>query len=540
MAGPRTVKPPLVDRVFARRAGLQKPRPWRVETVRIPAPDGAGIGADIYTPLDRSKGVLLARGPYGRGGMLALGAARMYAAQGYTVLFASTRGTADSGGVLDPMRDEVADGRAIVTWMRGQPWYQGRFATVGASYLGYTQWALLSDPPEDLVTSVITMGPHDFSQHAWGTGTFNLDLLGWADTVQATQQGPLTSLFKLASAPRRLAPVYRSVPVVAGADRHFSSTAPWLRERLLRPDLADSFWAPMRQSAALDKAAVPVLIQAGWQDIFLRQSMTQYARLRARGVPVAITVGAWTHLDVGFAAQQVLAPETLAWLGHYLAGEPAAPRTAPVRVQAGGSGKWLELAEWPPPGTATTFYLHGDGRLAAEEPPAADGPRSFTFDPGNPTPAVGGNKLGGGGYKDDSELARRQDVLSYETSPLAADLTVMGSARLTLAHAMERPDGDLFVRVSDIDAAGRPRNVAETYQRVRGEEPDVTLELLPAAHTFAAGHRIRLLIAGGSFPQFARSSGTGDNPLTAAALHANKHTVRHAAGSSALQLPVAG
>ena len=187
MAGPRTVKPPLIDRVPARRAWpQQKPRPWRVETVRIPAPDGTGLGADIYTPLGRSKGVLLSRGPYGRGGMLALGAARMYAAQGYTVLFASSRGTADSGGVLDP------------------------------------------------------------------------------------------------------------------------------------------------------------------------------------------------------------------------------------------------------------------------------------------TPAVGGNKLGGGGYKDDSELARRQDVLSYETSPLAADLTVMGSARLTLAHAMERPDGDLFVRVSDIDAAGRPRNVAETYQRVRG------------------------------------------------------------------------
>jgi predicted acyl esterase len=88
------------------------------------------------------------------------------------------------------------------------------------------------------------------------------------------------------------------------------------------------------------------------------------------------------------------------------------------------------------------------------------------------------------------------------------------------------------VRIPAADGTGLGADIYTPLGRSKG--------VLPAAHTFAAGHRIRLLIAGGSFPQFARSSGTGDNPLTATALHANNHTVRHAAGSSALQLPVAG
>ncbi|WP_354002957.1 CocE/NonD family hydrolase C-terminal non-catalytic domain-containing protein [Microbacterium elymi] len=63
----------------------------------------------------------------------------------------------------------------------------------------------------------------------------------------------------------------------------------------------------------------------------------------------------------------------------------------------------------------------------------------------------------------------------------------------------------------------------------------VRVELLDTAYTFRAGHRIRLVLAGGSFPQFARSAGTGENPLTAAALVPNTHTVTE----GTLTLPVA-
>ena len=64
---------------------------------------------------------------------------------------------------------------------RGSP---ASFATVGLSYLGFTQWALLTDPPPEMKAAVITVGPHDFSGPRWGTGSFGLnDFLGWSDLV---------------------------------------------------------------------------------------------------------------------------------------------------------------------------------------------------------------------------------------------------------------------------------------------------------------------------------------------------------------------
>jgi putative CocE/NonD family hydrolase len=463
----------------------------------------------------------------------------MYAGQGYTVVFASTRGTADSGGTLDPMRDEARDGQDIVAWMRRQAWYPGRFATFGISYLGYTQWALLSDPPEDLVTSIVAVGPHDFSRHAWGTGAFNFDLIGWAELVRTSTASLPRALVNQILSGMRLRPIFRATPVVDKADAHFRSTAPWVRERLIRPDLSDPFWRPMQHADALQKTTVPILIFAGWQDLFLPQSIQQYIQLHDRAVDVAITVGAWTHLQLASGAQSVVAPESVAWLDRYLAGSKAAPRSVPVRIQDGASGKWRDLPVWPPMTATTKLHLHDDGRLIAALPPATAATRSFVFDPSAPTPAVGGNMLAGGGYKNDSALAARRDVLAYDTDPLPTNLTIIGSARVALAHTTELPDADLFVRICDVDRKGRSRNVAETYVRLQDGPTSVGLNLLPTAHTFRAGHRLRLIVAGGSFPQFARNPGSGENPLTATSRRPNRHTIQHADGVSTLELPVA-
>jgi putative CocE/NonD family hydrolase len=510
-----------------------------MQTVRIPMRDGVELGADVYTPVGASKGVLLSWGPYGRSGLLAIiSSARMYAAQGYTVVFASTRGTADSGGTLDPMRDEARDGQDIVAWMRRQPWYPGRFATLGGSYLGYTQWALLSDPPEDLVTAIVAVGPHDFSRHAWGTGEFNFDLLGWAEVVRTATVSLPRILINQITTGKRLQPIFRATPVVDAADAYFKTTAPWLRERLVRPDLSDHYWQPMQHADALEKVTIPILIIAGWQDIFLSQSIQQYNRLRERDVDVALTVGPWTHLQIGLGAQSVVAPESLAWLNRHLAESTSPPRSAPVRIHDAASGKWRDLQVWPPRTVPTKLYLHDSGRLAAALPPATASTRSFLFDPAKPTPAVGGNMLENGGYKNDSALAARRDVLAYDTDPLPTNLTIVGSVRVALAHSTDLPDADLFVRISDVDQKGRSRNVTETYVRLQDGPTSVGLNLLPTAYTFRAGHCVRLLVAGGSFPQFARNPGTGENPLTATSLKSNRHTIHHAEGISALELPV--
>lgn len=75
-----------VDRVLARVMGLPKPGRYGRQTVRIPLRDGVTLGAEIYLPEQPPKGILLVRGPYGRGVIMSLVFAKVYPAQGYGVL----------------------------------------------------------------------------------------------------------------------------------------------------------------------------------------------------------------------------------------------------------------------------------------------------------------------------------------------------------------------------------------------------------------------------------------------------------------------
>jgi putative CocE/NonD family hydrolase len=161
---------------------------------------------------------------------------------------------------------------------------------------------------------------------------------------------------------------------------------------------------------------------------------------------------------------------------------------------------------------------------------------SLRYDPVDPTPTVGGPMLSGGGYVDDGKLAARADVLAFDGPPLTEDLEVLGRVIVHLTDRIEHPDADLFVRLSDVDERGRSRNVTEGYRRLRGDQV-VELPLSDTAHRFRRGHRIRLLVAGGSFPQYARSLGTGENPATGATFVANRHTIVHADGASWIELP---
>jgi predicted acyl esterase len=65
----------------------------------------------------------------------------------------------------------------------------------------------------------------------------------------------------------------------------------------------------------------------------------------------------------------------------------------------------------------------------------------------------------------------------------------------------------------------------------------IRIELDPIAHRFSAGSRIRVLVAGGCHPRFARNLGTGESVLSGQRMAGSTHTVRHGE-YSALTLPV--
>ena len=510
----------------------------------VPMRDGAVLRADVYLPAtgERHPTVML-RSPYRRSGGFPALFALPYAARGYAVVLQSVRGTFGSDGDFQPVVNEEHDGQDTVGWLREQPWFDGRLATLGPSYLGYTQWALALDPPPELAAMVILIGPHDLAAAGLLDGAFQLqNLATWTELIAHQELfGPVRGAARLLTAERRLAPHLHGLPLQGLADRLGGVAVPWFDEWLEHPDLADPYWNRYRATAAVSSTTVPTLLIGGWQDWFLEQTLHQYAALRDRGVDVGLTVGPWAHLTIDPA---VTTAESLAWLTAHLpvAGAAAGPtRPDRVRVFVTGGGGWRGLPDWPPAGrTERTWYLQPGGRLA-DEPPAADGgTTSFRYDPMDPTPSVGGRVLSyRAGRRDNRRLEARDDVRTFTTEPLDAPVELLGSVRVRLRVTSDNPCADLFVRLCDVDARGRSVNVTDRLVRLDpadGRPPaagERTVEALlsDTAHRFRAGHRIRLQISGGAHPRYARNLGTGEAIGSATHGLPVTHRIGHSAGS---------
>jgi uncharacterized protein len=532
-----------VDQVVGRLLGLTRSSgDYAVAHERpIPMRDGVTLVADHYAP-ERPRGTILVRGPYDRGGPWALLQARLFAARGYHVVLQSCRGTYGSGGEFVPFVHEPDDGADTVDWLRRQPWFEGRFATMGASYLGFTQWALLLDPPPELAAAIVMVGPHDPGRAISGKGAFHLeDALGWAEMVGNQDRfGTLRAMARAATADRRLKSGLGGLPLVDAGEQVLGGVSPWYRDWASHPDPADPYWEPMRAGAALDRVQVPVLLISGWQDLFLDQTLDQYARLRDRDVDVALTVGPWKHVDLGGKGSPVVVRESLDWLAAHLAGGGRRrARGGAVRVQLSGDGGWRDLPDWPPAARSHVLFLQPGGGLAETSPPADATPSTFTYDPADPTPTVGGPLLAPtGGNRDDTALARRADVLAFTGPVLDAPMEVVGIPVAELAHRTDNPHVDFLVRLSEVDRRGRSDSVGEGFVRLPADLPHdvVRVELDAVAHRFGAGSRVRVLIAGGSHPRFARNLGTGDPPATGTRTAVSRREI--VLGASHIALPV--
>jgi len=544
------------------RAWSLPPRRNRVTVERdvpVPMSDGTVLLASHYTPVSvASAATVLVRCPYGRTGLFALQCAQILAERGYHVLLQSVRGTFGSGGEFEPMQHEIADGQDTVAWLREQTWFDGRLATYGASYLGFVQWALAMDPPPELVTAIVHVGPHDFSRTAYRNGVFDLyNYASWSDLVAHQESvGPLRGIARTATADRRLRPALGRLPVQAGFRDLLGREPTWSERWLEHPRPADPFWAPLQCGPALQRIAVPVLVVGGWHDLFIEQTLEQYRVLAARNVPVRLLVGPWAHLDITSQGGAAVV-DSLAWLDRFAGpGRTAPPTTVrperSVRIWVGGegtgrrAGEWREIEDWPPPGrTEQRWYLGERGSLSPREPAEQVPASSFRYDPADPTPSPGGAIMAlNAGSRDNRAVERRLDVLVFTSDPLDEPVEVIGEVAAELSVTRDNPYADVFVRLCDVDPRGRSRNICDGIVRLTEEDPlsgRVRVSLFGAAHRFGRGHRIRLQVAGGAYPRFARNPGNGQVDATAEELMATQYDIGLAAAHpSVLLLPVAG
>ncbi|MFJ2645306.1 CocE/NonD family hydrolase [Streptomyces sp. NPDC087420] len=507
----------------------------QVTSVRVSMRDGVELGAEHYAPMgDAPAPTILVRSPYGRGFPYDLLLARVFAGAGYHVLLQSCRGTADSEGQLNPMVQEAADGLDTVEWLRRQPWFDGRLGLLGMSYLAYCVYALLRDPPEEVKAAVIVVGPYDFGRHFVGTGAFTVqESLGWSDLVRRKTPGQPVEL--PADAARRL-------PLLAGAEL-LGANAPWYADWTRHPDAADPFWRPYDHSQALRRSTAPTLLIGGSYDVFLPQTLHAFRTLSARGVDTALTLGPWVHTDVVGPAAAVMVDEAQSWFNDHLRDGVAESDRPKVRIHVGGTDEWRELADLP---RATE---HWELRPDASGSLIPDGDASiwpststFTYDPADPTPTVGGRRVApDGGAGDNTAREQRDDVMTFSTAPLQHPLEITGTPTLILGLRSDHAHADLHARLCVVDESGGSVNVSDGMLRLpvvaepqRLREIELILDF--CVHRIAAGQRIRLQISGGSFPEYDRNLGTGEAPATGTGLATTTYTVDH--GTTLLTLPV--
>jgi putative CocE/NonD family hydrolase len=504
--------------------------------VVVRAPDGTGLLTDIYLARPgRPLPVILVRSPYGRGTAGTI--ARLFAERGYHAVIQSTRGTFGSGGRLD-FDAEAGDGRAAADWIIRQPWSDGTIGTFGGSYLSFTQLALASTRPPQLKAMAISVWGAERRSYYEG-GAFTLDrALGWA-FIMENQERPLAFVRIPLLARKALAAAFGHLPLLDADTVAVGHPVGFYRDWLIHDEPGDPYWAPTDFRPILKDLGIPVTMTAGWYDMFLPQMLADYQELRDGGQDVRLRVGGWDHSSRGLIRQS--AADAFDWFGTHLLGRAPSRGQSGLRVEVMGGGGWRGLTEWPPKVAVQRWHLHAGGTLGTGAPEEST-PDRYTYDPADPTPAVGGASPMTGGPRDNRALEQRPDVLTYTSEPMIRPLLITGTVAAELFVRSTRPCTDFFARLCDVAPGGKSVNITDGILRLTSatESPQrISIDLYPTAHQFRPGHRIRLQVSSGAHPRYARNPGSGEPLATATTLHTAQQTVHHdPAYPSVVLLPV--
>ncbi|SFZ83158.1 hypothetical protein SAMN02983003_1491 [Devosia enhydra] len=489
----------------------------------IPMRDGVMLEAAHYFP--RAEGphpTILMRMPYGLKGFDTV--AECYAERGFNVLIEACRGTAGSGGEFDPLANEREDGLATLDWLGQQPWYDGRLGTSGPSYLGYAQWAICDALPERSAMSTKVTSA-EFESVVFPGGALHLGLwLSWMQVVEGIRRNPVVTAQRMVSGgiEKATRAAAMKLPLINADKRLTRNAVPFWRRWLVEAVDNPAFWARMDHTHRLGPKTPPNHFISGWYDFMVDQLLRDYQTLVSAGHRPYLTVGPWTHITGEMQTESVR--ETLIWMRSQLLDDSTGLRDKPVRIHISGGPGWQEFDHYPPrPPEPEIWHLQGSKRLAPEAPSPSP-PDRYRYDPAKPTPNVGGAMFAftGAGPVDNAPLEKRKDVLVYTSDPLAEDVTVIGNVEAWLFARASLPTADFFVRLCDVDEKGVSTNICDGLVRQRAGAatgPDgvwsIPIRLHATAHRFAAGHRLRVIVASGAHPRFARNTGT-DEPVGSA------------------------
>ncbi len=582
--------------------------------VMVPMRDGVKLATDIYrparngTPVTERLPVLLMRTPYDKsagGGATA----KFFTERGYVVAVQDIRGTYRSEGEFAKVQPaDAPDGFDTVEWLAKQSWSNGSIGMWGTSYAAHMQAAAAQTRPPGLKTLILNMGG---MSNAWDhgvryRGTYEMGRqLTWA-WAQMRGNGKTAEARKIVEVEKvedwyDVQPLRRGLSPLAADPQYEGWYLDWFEMADYGPYWKDPVMA--WDEHYHETSDIPMLHVGGWFDIFLAGTFKNFVELGKRNkTPQRIMVGPWTHggnnrtfagdVDFGpdaavrdfyndlhlrwfdtFLKQKATGVEKAAAARLFVMGTGDGKKSAEGRLQHGGY--WVDSNEWPLAGTRLVpYYFHADGSLSPNRPTASSSSTTYTFDPHNPVPTIGGGastRLKDGAY-DQREgerfppskppylpLSARSDVVVFQTPPLTEDVTVIGPIKVVVHASSSAVDTDFTAKLVDVYPpsadwpSGFDMNVTDAIIRGRyratresavmltpGQVYEFTIDPFPTANVFKKGHRIRVDISSSNFPRFDVNPGTGEPLGKNRRMISQDNTVHHSATyPSHIVLPIA-
>lgn len=581
--------------------------------VMIPTRDGKRMATDVYRPARNGVAVgdrlplLLERTPYNKTASKDI--AEHFAKHGYVVAVQDIRGRYKSEGTfLKVQPADATDGYDVIEWLARQQYTNGIVGMWGTSFAAHMQAGAAQMHPPALKTTVINMGG---MSNAWDhgvryRGAYEMGRqLTWAwSQMSADARSPAV---KKLLEQEKVEDWYAVQPMRRGLNP--LSVVPeyeaWYMDFFEHADY-DAYWKdPMLNWSEhyAQTSDIPMIQIGGWYDIFLAGTFENFLGLRAlKQSPQRILVGPWTHHgnmrpfagDVSFgdaaAIKDFDGDFHLRWFDHFLKGiATGTEQEASVRLFVMGSGDghkdadgrlfhggyWRDSDVWPLAGTRMVpYYFHANGSLSTDKPREAVSATTYTFDPADPVPTIGGGssaRLKDGGYDQREDprfppskppylpLRARADVVVFQTEPLTQDIEIVGPIKVVAYASSNKTDTDFTAKLIDVYPssddwpAGFDLNLTDAIVRGRyratrdhavmlapGRVYPFTIEPFPTANVFKKGHRIRVDISSSNFPRFDVNPNTGEPMGTSRRQVTADNTIYHSAAyPSYILLPIA-
>jgi uncharacterized protein len=447
---------------------------------------------------------------------------------GYVVAAVDARGTGASFGTYRGWftSDETRDGYDVTEWLAAQPWSNGNVGMYGRSYLGFTQYLAASQKPPHLKAIFPEMAGTDVYDLIYHGGIFHGRFIeAWTHMVRQGDNDPFNvpvdedhdlSLLKAAleqhRANRNVAFLFAGLPFRDDVDPR--TGVPVYRD-----------WTPITYLPEIRASRIPVYYLAGWYDRYVRDETILFNNLSQLDQPQRLSIGPWTHTMMthfDFAA------EHLRWWDYWLKGiDNGILKEAPVHYYVVGAPEataWRSAKRWPLPTEKRTPFWMGPQRLLDRVAPkdSKNGRDELKVDD---SVGVAHDPRWGLEQMIPEMSAHDAKSLTWNTPPLPAAVEVTGHPVAHLWISSSAADADVFIYLEEVDPDGRSHYVSEGMLRasnratgdpgyntiglpyhpglrrdqkplVPGEPVELAIDLYPTSRLFAAGHRIRITVAG--------------------------------------------